>query len=81
MDLKDTIELMSSVDYQERFEAEYYQLKIRCDKLKAMIEKWDRNELTFTTTCPKSTYVRQLEAMYKYMAVLKARAKMEGVEI
>ena len=29
MELKDTIEMMVSVDYKERFKAEYLQLKIR----------------------------------------------------
>ena len=39
MELKDTIELMQSEDYKDRFKAEYFQLKIRYDKLKAMLEK------------------------------------------
>lgn len=29
MELKDTVEMMLSADYKERFKAEYYQLKIR----------------------------------------------------
>ena len=29
MELKDTIELMNSSDYKERFKAEYWQTKIR----------------------------------------------------
>lgn len=35
-ELKDTIELMNSSDYKDRFKAEYYQLKIRYTKLHAM---------------------------------------------
>lgn len=31
-ELKDTIELMNSSDYKDRFKAEYYQLKIRYTK-------------------------------------------------
>ena len=34
MELKDTIEMMTSNDYKERFKAEYYQAKIRYEKLK-----------------------------------------------
>lgn len=34
MELKDTIEMMTSEDYKERFKAEYYQTKIRYEKLK-----------------------------------------------
>ena len=32
---------MTSKDYKERFKAEYYQLKIRYEKLDAMIKNWD----------------------------------------
>ena len=32
MELKDTIELMNSADYKERFKAEYFQTKIRYEK-------------------------------------------------
>ena len=31
MQLKDTIEMMTSEDFKERFKAEYYQLLIRLD--------------------------------------------------
>ena len=34
MKLQDTIELMNSSDFKDRFKAEYYQLKIRRDGLK-----------------------------------------------
>ena len=33
MQLKDTIEMMTSADYKERFKAEFYQLSIRLDDL------------------------------------------------
>ena len=81
MVLKDTINLMASEDYKERFLAEYQQLKIRYDGLCNMIDKWDKNELTFTPTCPRSTYNLQLSAMEDYLTVLEARAVMEGIEL
>lgn len=81
MVLKDTIDLMTSEDYKERFLAEYQQLKIRYDGLCNMIDKWDKNELTFTPTCPRSTYNLQLSAMEDYLAVLEARVVMEGIEL
>ena len=46
-DLKETAAMMSSVDYKERFAAEYYQLENRYVKLNAMVEKWDKGELNF----------------------------------
>ena len=45
--LKDTVELMNSDDYIERFVAEYKQLTIRYKGLKTMLEKWDKGELNF----------------------------------
>lgn len=38
-ELKDTIELMESANYKDRFIAEYWQTKIRYDKLHRMIIK------------------------------------------
>lgn len=79
--LIDTVFLMKSKDYKERFIAEYQQLAIRYKGLKAMLEKWDKGELTFVPTCLRSTYNMQITAMTDYLAVLEARAVMEGIEL
>ena len=81
MELKDTVEMMNSSDYKERFRAEYQQVVIRYQKLKAMLEKWDAGKLNFEPTCPRSTYNMQIKAMTDYIAVLEARAVMEDVEL
>lgn len=81
MELNDTAEMMNSGDYKERFRAEYWQVVIRYRKLKAMLEKWDDGELTFSPTCPRSTYNMQIKSMTDYIAVLEARAVMEGVQL
>lgn len=81
MELKDTIKMMESADYKERFMAEYEQLRIRFKKLTAMLDKWDASVLEFTPTCPRSTYNIQVRAMADYLAVLEARAVMEGVTL
>lgn len=39
MGLKDTIKMMESNDYKERFRAEYWQVRIRLEKLESMIKK------------------------------------------
>ena len=39
MELKDTVDLMLSEDYRDRFKAEYQQVKIRKEKLEAYIKK------------------------------------------
>lgn len=81
MELKDTVELMTSDDYKERFIAEYCQVKIRYGKLKYMLERWDNGILDFTPTCPRSTYDLQISAMKDYIAILEARSVMEGVTL
>lgn len=81
MELKDTATLMVSSDYKERFKAEYYQLKIRLEKLKCMLQKWDSGECQFTPTCPRSIYDLQVENMERYLAVLDARAVIEKVAL
>lgn len=81
MELKDTIELMNSADYKNRFKAEYYQTKIRYEKLSSMVKRWDNGELDFTPTCPRSMYDIQLKSMNDYLGVLEARADLEKVEL
>lgn len=81
MELRDTIEMMNSADYKERFKAEYCQVAIRYRKLKAMLQRWDNGELDFKPTCPRSTYNIQIKAMEDYIAILEARAVMEGIEL
>lgn len=81
MTLKDTVEMMNSDDYKERFKAEYYQLVTRYRGLKTMLEKWDCHELNFEPTCPRSIYNMQIKAMVDYIAVLEARAVMEEIDL
>ena len=81
MELKETIDLMNSSDYKERFKAEYHQTAIRTDKLKNMLEKWDKGELSFEPTCPRDMYNAQIRAMNDYLTVLKVRADIEGVDL
>ena len=81
LELKDTVEMMNSSDYKDRFRAEYQQVVIRYQKLKAMIEKWDVGKLNFNPTCPRSTYNMQIDAMTVYIAVLEARAVIESIEL
>lgn len=77
--LRDTVDLMNSEDYKERFLAEYKQLTIRYTGLKNMLYKWDRGELNFEPTCPRSVYNLQLRSMEDYITVLEARAAIEGI--
>lgn len=79
MTLKETTLLMNSLDYKERFKAEYYQTKIRYERLKNMLKNWDRKKLEFVPDCPRGLYDLQIEAMEKYITVLEARAAIEKI--
>ena len=79
MDLKDTIDMMNSSQYVDRFKAEYYQLKIRIQKLKDMLVKYKNNELNFTPKCSYDLLYFQLVCMNEYMNVLEERAKIENI--
>ena len=81
MELKDTISMMTSGDYKERFKAEYYQVKIRYGKLETMIEKSDADELICVPICPREMYDEQLACMMNYMHILEHRAELEGVDL
>ena len=79
MELKDTAAMMLSEDYKERFRAEYGQLRLRYQKLKSMLDRWDQGMMEFDPTCPRSIYNMQIRAMEDYIAVLEARAVMEDI--
>jgi hypothetical protein len=73
--------MMESTDYQERYKAEYYQLKIRSEKLSVMLEKYKAGTLTFTPSCSYELLFEQLVYMRNYMRVLEERARIEEVEL
>ena len=81
MRLNETSDMMNSDDYKKRFQAEYYQLKIRLDGLNSMLDRWDKGELNFNPICPKSLLKSQSIIMEKYVEILEARAKLEKVEL
>lgn len=81
IELRDTVEMMNSSDYKERFRAEYFQLKIRYDKLRTMLTKWDNGKLEFTPTCSRSIYDAQVQGMQQYLTTLEKRAAIENVDI
>lgn len=81
MKLKDTVEMMNSTDYKERFKAEYLQLKIRMDGLAGMLIKMENNMLDFTPHCSYDLLNGQLKAMNLYASYLEERADIEGVNL
>lgn len=81
MELKDTIELMNSGDYKERFKAEYYQTKIRYEKLHKMTIKYEAKTLNFTPSCSLELLKEQKMYMGNYLKMLEIRAEIENIEL
>lgn len=81
MELKDTVELMLSSDYRDRFRAEYYQIKIRYEKLSNLLLKHEKGELDFTLSSKLEIYQNQLLAMKNYMLLLEHRADDENISL
>lgn len=81
MELKDTVEMMNSKDYKERFKAEYYQLLLRLDGLAGMLIKWENGMLDFEPKCSKETLENQVIFMQGYLSTLRLRAEMEGINL
>lgn len=85
MELKDTSKQMVSEDYKERFKAEYYQLKIRYEKLKHFCNRIEASELTMTSApahdCPYHMLREQQRCMGEYLHILEVRAIIENVEL
>lgn len=81
MKLNETIEMMNSDDFKERFRAEFYQLKIRRDGLQNMLVKYKNGELPFTPNCTYELLHKQLIFMDCYMNILSERADIEGIEL
>lgn len=80
-ELKDTIEGMLSDDYRERFIAEYNQVRIRVYKLDDIIARYANKELSFNLATPIDVLVRQKIFMFRYMKILEARARYEGINL
>lgn len=81
MELKDTVELMNSQDYKERFKAEYLQLKIRYQKLHNIVIKYEAKTLDFTPTCDLDLLKHQMILMEQLLYVLEVRAEIEKVNL
>ena len=81
MKMEDTIALMNSADYKERFKAEYWQTKIRYDKLHRMIVKHDAGTLDFKPVCPIDLIRQQKCHMGQYLYCMEVRAEIEGIDL
>ena len=90
IELKDTIVPMCSADYKDRFVAEYIQLKIRYERLKAFNTKIKAALLSFGEECeveepkhdcPAELLREQQRIMGELLHVLEVRAVIEGIDL
>lgn len=79
--LKDTIDLMLSNDYGDRFVAEYQQTKIRYEKLNAMLEKYYAGKLEFEPDSPVWLLKQQRDTMRAYLNILETRSEKERISL
>lgn len=85
-DLADTASLMSSSSYKKRFIAEYFQTKIRYEKLKAFCNKIEAAYLEPNLEapyhdCPYELLRDQQRAMGEYLHILELRAIIEKIDL
>lgn len=81
MELKDTVKMMNSDDYKERFKAEYTQVKLRYDKLHKMVIKHEAKTLNFKPSCSIELLKEQKKHMGNYLYCLEVRAEIEGISL
>lgn len=93
--LTDTVELMESSDYKDRFVAEYAQTKIRYEKLKAFNNKIEAARRVLSNPfecrpkdivepkhdCPEDLLRDQQSVMGQYLHILEVRAEIEGIDL
>lgn len=81
MELNDTIELMQSRCYKERFVAEVIQTHIRYTRLQRMLLDYKSKALDFVPTTPIKILKKQLKHMKIYLDCLMKRAEIEGIDV
>lgn len=81
MELKDTVKLMLSADFKERFQAEYAQDKNRAEGLAKMLKAYKAGTLPFKPKCSYELLYEQLIHMRAKLKVLEKRAEIEGIEL
>lgn len=83
-ELKETIGLMNSKDYKKRFVAEYWQTKIRYEKLKNFCDKIEVGYVTHNEPehdCPLDMLREQQRLMGQTLHILELRAIIENIDL
>ena len=81
MTLSDTIELMQSENWKDRFKAEYLQTKIRYEKLHKLIIVREIGKLDFDTPVPIESWKTQAQHMGLYLYELEKQAVLHNIQL
>ena len=86
LNLSDTVALMISRDYRDRFVAEYIQTKIRYERLKTFCNRIEAAKLDPELTAPKhdcslKLLRKQQSVMGEYLHQLELRAIIEDIDL
>lgn len=81
MELKDTIELMTSDDWKDRFVAEYLQTKIRYEKLHRLIVRREVGKCDFLTPISLDSWMCQAHHMGNYLHELEKQAALHDIDL
>lgn len=81
MKLFDTIPLMQSDSYGDRMVAEYWQTKIRYERLRRIIVKQHAGTLNYQNKCGVCELESQARAMDEYLRLLELRAEIERIDL
>lgn len=81
--LDQTVDLMRSESYKDRFIAEYAQIEIRTKRLENVLKSIEDNTCPkcFKPTCDIEILKSQLKTMNAYRATLIFRASIEEIEL
>lgn len=85
MELHQTSNYMVSGDYKKRFIAEYWQTKIRYEKLKVFLTRIEAAKIMEVEEpkhdCPYQLLREQQRTMGEYLHILEVRAQIENIDL
>lgn len=81
MKLSETITMMNSSDYKERFRAEYFQLQNRIEAFDKTLAELRQGKLKYDPKCTIKLLDGQMNAMKIYKTHLEEIAKIEKISL
>lgn len=80
-EIREIAHLLISDDYKQRFVGEYWELRLRIEKLEDMLRKEELGVLGFKPDCPIGILRDQAHLMHSYLEILEQRAIYEKIDL